>query len=83
MNIEQLRNHLQRHQVPEDFYVIQELGEGEVDGIGYLDGAWCTYFSQRGEYSHIVRYETEDAAVAAFLDRMRMLMLAERGVALP
>ena len=83
MNIEQLRSYLERHQVPEDLYVIQELGEGEVDGIGFLDGGWCTYYSQRGEYSHIERFDTEEAAVASFLDRMRLLMRSEHGVVLP
>ncbi|MBT9489198.1 MAG: hypothetical protein IV093_16970 [Rubrivivax sp.] len=83
MTLQDLRTYLQTHQVPEDFYVIQELGEGDVDGIGFLDGAWCTYYSQRGSYWHIKQYDSEDAAVAAFLARMRELMAAELGITLP
>lgn len=83
MTLEELPAYLQQHQVPEDFYVIQELGEGEVDGIGFLDGSWCTYYSQHGQYDQMKRYDTEEAAVADFVARMRRLMAAEHGTTLP
>lgn len=83
MTIEALKAYLIQHQVPEHLYVIQSLGAGEVGGIGFIDGAWCTYYSERGEYRDRQAYPTEAAAVAAFLEQLRELLLAEHGQVLP
>lgn len=82
MTLEDLKRHLERHGVPEDLYVIQELGIGEVRGIGFLDGRWCTYYSERGSYRQVQPYDTEEAAVDAFLGELTEV-LRGRGVALP
>jgi hypothetical protein len=78
-----LKTYLKTHQVPEELYVIQELGEGEVDGIGFIDGAWTTYYSERGQYRNRRIYETEDEAVEEFLTTVRALMKSMYSVQLP
>jgi hypothetical protein len=83
MTIQHMKAYLKFHQVPEELYVIQELGEGEVDGIGFIDGAWTTYYSERGQYRNRRTYETEEEAVAAFLVTMRELMKSLYGLQLP
>jgi hypothetical protein len=83
MTLESLKAYLQLHQVPDYLYVIQELGAGEVDGIGFIDGAWTTYYSERGEYRHRQTYATEADAVDAFLQQLRELLQAEHGLVLP
>ncbi|MCE2657481.1 MAG: hypothetical protein ACOVQT_04145 [Rubrivivax sp.] len=83
MTIDELKTYLQQHQVPEHLYVIQELGAGEVDGVGFIDGAWTTYYSERGAYRHRQAYATEAAAVDAFLQQLRELLQAEYGQVLP
>ncbi|EHR69498.1 hypothetical protein BurJ1DRAFT_0616 [Burkholderiales bacterium JOSHI_001] len=80
--IEELRRLLDAAGARPGSYAIQELGEGEINGIGFLDGAWCTYYSERGSYNGIRRFPTEAAAIEAFLDRIRPI-LADDGVVVP
>lgn len=80
--VEQLRKYLNDLGVPDGSYVIQELGIGEVEGIGFLDGAWCTYYSERGKYRNVKRFATEALAIENFLNTLRP-QLAEEGIVLP
>jgi hypothetical protein len=80
--IEDLRKLLDSAGVQPGRYVIQELGEGDVEGIGFLDGSWCTYFSERGSYNNIHRYPSEAAAIDAFLVTLRP-MFASKGITIP
>jgi len=83
MKIEGLKAYLIQHQVPEEMYVIQELGAGEAYGIGFLDGAWTTYFSERGGYGNRRSFATEEEAVDAFLVKMREVVREMLGLELP
>jgi hypothetical protein len=78
-----MKVYLKAHQVPEELYVIQDLGEGEVDGIGFIDGTWTTYYSERGQYRNRRIYEKEEEAVEAFLTTIRALMKSMYSVHLP
>lgn len=64
MNIDEMKKHFQDHCVPDHYYVIDELGAGEVDGIALMDGKWCTYYSERGERRNIKTWNSEAEAVA-------------------
>lgn len=80
--IGELRAFLDEAGVPEGSYVIQELGIGDVSGIGYLDGAWSTYYSERGAYRGVRRYASESEAISAFLSIIRKQLAAD-GFKLP
>ena len=67
MNIEHMKKYFEEQKVPEWYYVIDELGGGEVDGIGCIDGRWATYYSERGEKRNIKFYGTEDEACEALI----------------
>ena len=74
MTLEELRAYLDQAGVPVGSYVIQDLGGGEVEGIGFIDGRWCTYFSERGSYRQVQAYNSEEEAVAAFLTALRLTL---------
>ncbi len=83
MKLNDLRKWLVDNNVPEHEYVINELGGGESDGVGFIDNSWCTYYSQRGHYENIKKYESEDAACRAFAEWIRYLMKGQYSIEIP
>lgn len=83
MNLNDLEKWLGDNNVPEYLYVINDLGGGEVNGIGLLNNYWCTYYSERGKYSDIEKYENEDHACRAFSEKIRRILKIQYSVQLP
>ncbi len=74
MNLNDLRKWLIENNVPKYHYVINELGAGEADGVGFINNYWCTYYSERGQYESIKKYKSEDEACLAFERIIRRVM---------
>jgi len=73
----------QKNHVPDDFYVIDGLGSGEVDGIGMINGRWASYYSERGEKSDIQYFNSEEEACLALVDEVSSRVEEEFGKPLP
>lgn len=71
MYIEQLADILERNRVPKDMY---DLGGGlpsEAYCIGFFDGRWEVYYSERGERSEIGSFDDEDDACECLLNELK------------
>ncbi|MEM6596398.1 MAG: hypothetical protein AAF672_16540 [Pseudomonadota bacterium] len=74
MTLEEMIRHFEEHGVaPETVFTIGGLGGGEIDGIEQIDGAWWTYFSERGSKNNYRRWDAEEDAVAYIRDRAEQL----------
>jgi hypothetical protein len=72
MTVDEMRVYLDSHGAIAGYhYVIDGLGGGEVDGICQQDGAWHTYFSERGERRQMRRWASEAEACAHLIERAR------------
>lgn len=65
---------MNENDVPKYLYAINGLGGGDAEGIGFIDNSWCGYYSERGSYRDIERYESEDIACRSFAQEIRVLM---------
>lgn len=83
MILDDVRRWLAVHQVPERWYVLGGLGAGEAEGIGVVDGAWATYYSEHGTYGDLQVHDSEDAACRTFIATIRQRMLRLNGIDLP
>jgi len=83
MNIAEMKLYFERNNVPEEYYVIDGLGGGEVDGIGKIDGRWASYYSERGKKSDITYFDTEDEACRTLILEVSGIIEQETGKALP
>jgi hypothetical protein len=61
---------LKQNDVPEFFYSVGGLGNGECIGISTENGLYYTYFSEHGTKSSIKQFDTESAASEDFLKRI-------------
>ncbi|WP_370313038.1 hypothetical protein [Sagittula sp.] len=70
MTVEEMKAYLAAHGVEDgSVYTHGGLGAGEIDGIEFIDGAWHTYFSERGSKNNYRRWNSEAEAVAWMLPR--------------
>ena len=47
--LEEMKEYLERHSIEDgSVYTHGGLGGGDIDGTECIDGAWNTYFSERG-----------------------------------
>ncbi len=83
MNIEEMKQFFDQNDVSHWYYVIDELGPGEVDGIGKIDGKWATYYSERGKKRNVHFFDDEDAACRAMVLLVSERVEAENGAPLP
>jgi len=83
MNLTEMKLFFQENNVPDDFYVIDGLGSGEVDGIGMIDGRWASYYSERGQKSDIQYFDSEEEACVALIVEVSSRVKEEFGKALP
>ncbi len=83
MTLDDVWRWLATHQVPERWYVLEGLGVGEAEGIGVVDGAWATYYSEHGMHGNLRVHDSEDAACRAFIAIIRERMLRLNGIDLP
>jgi len=67
MTLDEMKAYLDAHGA-EPCYTIGGLGGGEIDGIEYFDGAWYTYFSERGSKNSYRQWPTEEDAVAFIVE---------------
>ena len=73
MNTQDAVNFLREREIPDHFYSIGGLGNGECIGITNQGGHWETYFSERGSKWDVREYPTESAACQDFIDRVQRL----------
>ncbi len=83
MNIVEMKLYFKQNNVPDEYYVIDSLGGGEVDGIGKVDGRWASYYSERGKKRDIKYFDTEDEACRALIEEVSGIIKEETGTPLP
>ena len=83
MKIKELELYFKQNNVPDEYYVIDGLGGGEVDGIGKIDGRWASYYSERGKKRDIKYFDTEDEACEALIKEVSEIIKEETGAPLP
>ncbi len=83
MNIKELELYFKQNNVPDEYYVIDELGGGEVDGIGKIDGRWASYYSERGKKRDIKYFDTENEACEALIKEVSEIIKEDTGSPLP
>lgn len=83
MNTEDMKLYFEQNNVPDEYYVINELGGGEVDGIGNIDGQWTTYYSERGKMRNVKNFENEDEACRVLIKLVSRRIEVETGNPLP
>jgi len=83
MNITEMKTYFEQNNVPDEYYVIDELGAGEVVGIGKIDGRWTNYYSERGKKRSIKYFDSEDEACEALIKKISRRIEQETGKPLP
>ena len=83
MNIAEMELYFKQNNVPDEYYVIDGLGGGEVDGIGKIDGRWVSYYSERGKKRDIKYFDSEDEACNALINEVSEIIKQETGSPLP
>ena len=83
MNISEIKSYFKQNNVPDEYYVIDELGGGEVVGVGKIEGRWATYYSERGKKRSIKYFHTEDEACEALIKKVSRRIKKETGTPLP
>jgi len=83
MNIAEMKLYFEQNNVPDEYYVIDGLGGGEVEGIGKIDGRWASYYSERGKKRDIKYFDTEDEACRALILEVSGIIEQETGKPLP
>ncbi len=71
MNVDELRDLLRRKPVPEDAFVLDGSLVNEAYVLGQEGREWTVYYSERGERTGERRFDSEDAACAEMLRRLR------------
>lgn len=83
MNTTDMKFYFKQNGVSDEYYVIDELGGGEVDGVGQIDGRWATYYSERGKKRNIKYFNNEDEACQALIKMVSRRVEVETGKPLP
>lgn len=74
MNREQLRQHLEAERIRPNAYCLKGGLPSEAHTIDFHNGNWEVYYSERGERSGLMTFESEAAACAHLLE----LILADQ-----
>lgn len=83
MNTSAMTLYFEQNNVSDEYYVIDDLGGGEVDGVGIIDGRWATYYSERGKKRNIKYFDSEDEACRALVKLVSRRVEVETGLCLP
>ncbi len=73
MNLNNVKKWPVDNNVPEQHYVIDELGRRSLWCRLYKKH-WYTYYSERGCYENVEKYGSEDEACRAFSECIRYMM---------
>ncbi len=71
MNIDELAETLERNRVPRDMHSIGGGLPNEAFGLGFFDGKWEVYYSERGQRSTIACFDDEEAACECMLNELK------------
>ncbi len=83
MDITEMELFFKKNNVPDEFYIIDGLGGGEVDGVGKINGRWASYYSEHGEKTDIKYFDTENEACKALISEVSDRVEEEKGKPLP
>jgi hypothetical protein len=83
MTVQEMIQFFRKNHVPDDLYLLGNLGPGEKYGIEESIAGWLIYYSERGEKERLHLMQDEDAACRKFIDYIAKVWHRKSGKALP
>ena len=74
MKVSDLAKYLSSRKVPEYYYTLGGVKDGDSIGIDFVDGQWVTYGCDRGRRTELEPHATEEAAIEQFLSELSNLL---------